>query len=328
MAAPPVAATSVVNDPLSFAFASALGFPEVVSTNITNGVQGTTSGVASGSGSALATSLDGGFRNSAGAVSNTGGTSGATANLREGAVAAYATNGSGGTTRNTSEARIKDTVFFSNTSGGTLYLPFSFSFDGSISDPDDFGATSSAILSLTGALRACADGSYSCGFGDYSMFLQNGGTPNMTTVIGYAANGRYNGVQQGGAFFFGAPDNVDLTNYSVMKDWGSGGGYYNTVVSSVLAVPDGGSRIGFDLRLIVDCWVYPGAVCDFADTSKFGFGPLPAGLSFTSASGVFLVDLPGTPGGVPEPATWAMLVAGFGVVGAAMRRRRPDMFMA
>ena len=27
-------------------------------------------------------------------------------------------------------------------------------------------------------------------------------------------------------------------------------------------------------------------------------------------------------GGVPEPATWAMMISGFGVVGALMRRRR------
>ena len=27
-------------------------------------------------------------------------------------------------------------------------------------------------------------------------------------------------------------------------------------------------------------------------------------------------------GSVPEPATWAMMIAGFGVVGAAMRRRK------
>ncbi|MCG2842534.1 PEPxxWA-CTERM sorting domain-containing protein [Sandaracinobacter sp. RS1-74] len=34
-------------------------------------------------------------------------------------------------------------------------------------------------------------------------------------------------------------------------------------------------------------------------------------------------DVPGQPGGVvPEPATWAMMIAGFGLVGGAMRRRR------
>ena len=29
-----------------------------------------------------------------------------------------------------------------------------------------------------------------------------------------------------------------------------------------------------------------------------------------------------TPGGVPEPASWALLISGFGLVGATMRRRR------
>lgn len=40
----------------------------------------------------------------------------------------------------------------------------------------------------------------------------------------------------------------------------------------------------------------------------------------TSTLQVALLDLPGEP--VPEPASWAMLIAGFGLVGASLRRRR------
>lgn len=34
---------------------------------------------------------------------------------------------------------------------------------------------------------------------------------------------------------------------------------------------------------------------------------------------------PGTPGAVPEPATWAMMLMGFGATGFAMRRRRQSV---
>ena len=42
-----------------------------------------------------------------------------------------------------------------------------------------------------------------------------------------------------------------------------------------------------------------------------------------SQSGVVQIGTAGGGGVIPEPATWAMLIAGFGLVGSALRRRRP-----
>ena len=36
----------------------------------------------------------------------------------------------------------------------------------------------------------------------------------------------------------------------------------------------------------------------------------------------FVIDQAPAVGGIPEPASWALLIAGFGLLGAAMRRRR------
>lgn len=46
------------------------------------------------------------------------------------------------------------------------------------------------------------------------------------------------------------------------------------------------------------------------------------GLAVILGSSGGSITNPNPPGGVPEPATWAMLILGFGAVGATMRRRR------
>lgn len=56
----------------------------------------------------------------------------------------------------------------------------------------------------------------------------------------------------------------------------------------------------------------------YGSTSSLDF-VLPSNVTFTSSSGVFLAG--NQVGGVPEPASWAMLLIGFGVIGTAMRRR-------
>ena len=311
-AAPASAAPPAPYAPSSFAYGSGLGTNVTQSTTqIKNGVVGTTFGP----GTATTASADG-WTNTATVITDIGNSTAATANLHTGTAKAVVVNGGINTPRGIAEARIQDSVFFNNASGGTAYLPFSYRFDGSLTN--SIGGSATATFRMDEA-RVCTDLSYtSCG---NSLTLQNGGNANATIVVGYRGDGSQNGVQQGGAFFFGAADNVDLTNFSVVKNWNPGTGYYDTLVSSVLAVPTGASRLGFDLRLYIDCWGDLNARCDFGDTSAFAFGALPTGLSFTSASGVFLAGEPGV-GGVPEPASWAMLIAGFGLVGATMRKRR------
>jgi hypothetical protein len=56
---------------------------------------------------------------------------------------------------------------------------------------------------------------------------------------------------------------------------------------------------------------------------NFDFGgSSAASVTFTSGSKAFEVDDIAGTGVVPEPATWVMLIAGMGMVGAAIRRRR------
>lgn len=90
-------------------------------------------------------------------------------------------------------------------------------------------------------------------------------------------------------------------------------------------------------------WSYTGAafngvrITDLSNLSAFnGWGVLPSttmtGFSFSAAGGSLYVNWQGVQtftgatvnlgGAVPEPASWAMMLAGFGLVGGAMRSRR------
>jgi PEP-CTERM motif len=77
------------------------------------------------------------------------------------------------------------------------------------------------------------------------------------------------------------------------------------------------SQLGFALTLELSCNA-TNIVCDFGQTSAFNLGALPPGVSWTSGSGVLFT---GGNGAVPEPATWAMMILGFGMVGSRLRRR-------
>ncbi len=79
-----------------------------------------------------------------------------------------------------------------------------------------------------------------------------------------------------------------------------------------------GLRDPFNMGLQLNC--YDNTSCDFSHTASVTL-TLPSDVTFTSDSGVFLTAR-STSGGVPEPATWAIMLVGFAGVGSALRRRR------
>ncbi len=46
----------------------------------------------------------------------------------------------------------------------------------------------------------------------------------------------------------------------------------------------------------------------------------------SSSANIDNINVTAVRGAVPEPATWAMMIAGFGAVGVAMRRRQRAVF--
>jgi hypothetical protein len=54
----------------------------------------------------------------------------------------------------------------------------------------------------------------------------------------------------------------------------------------------------------------------------------PSGEDYTQSSGLSFATIAPAVAAVPEPASWAMMVGGFGLIGAAMRRRRVSVRFA
>ena len=83
---------------------------------------------------------------------------------------------------------------------------------------------------------------------------------------------------------------------------------------------DGALLNAFNVTLTSGALTDPGVYVNYGTNSTNGIG----GFSFTgAAAGNTSIDNIIANGSVvPEPASWAMLIAGFGLTGAAMRRRR------
>jgi hypothetical protein len=194
-------------------------------------------------------------------------------------------------------ARIGDTIFLNNTSGQNQTIQFGYRYDGAFLNGFQSPSTFADVF---------LDLVFGQSIRDVNALFINGGDGGGSGRSIIDASGAWTDL------------NSPRWTYTRFGDPASGGVFGGTALRSIL-IPVGLSDITFGFHLETACRTGP-TTCAFGNTSALGFAGLPNGVSFTSQSGVFLTGLTG-PGGVPEPATWAMMIMGFGLVGSAMRRR-------
>lgn len=116
------------------------------------------------------------------------------------------------------------------------------------------------------------------------------------------------------------------TDYSTsnpdMMIWSAGRGY-PVLADTAYTYPDGYNWLDWELDLNSVPNAGGGSYSLAGDSEGlFEDGEFPTGVSRTLVSGVAVS------GAVPEPATWALLILGLGLIGCAARRRRRGLALA
>ena len=138
---------------------------------------------------------------------------------------------------------------------------------------------------------------------------------------------------QGGLFFLNGSET--FLNYAAGFDTGFSFNYVSLSFAGSVAVYDGLNGTGNVLATLDlvpnagSCPAYGASFCPFGATGvnfagtarSIAFGGVANQIVFDDITFGSATPGPGT-GGVPEPASWALMIAGFGLVGAASRRRR------
>ena len=139
-----------------------------------------------------------------------------------------------------------------------------------------------------------------------------------------SSDARFDLINRGSGFGTSSTGGLTVVNYldtyphNYPGNWTTNAGHTVNTFTETYYIVGASADIAFDLNASLVC--ADGMICDYGNTAKFALS-LPTGTSFTSDSGVFLTG-GGAVGGVPEPASWAMMLVGFGGLGAVRRRQR------
>lgn len=202
-----------------------------------------------------------------------------------------------------------------------------------------FAALAAATLSTAAGAQTASFGgglsTPSTGFTVQDQFNDLTGLSNVTGTVITQSGSNSSGAQPAYATFGsssylsvlgGASATYSLASLlpsAIQFDWGSLDSYNTLTVTTT----GGGSFV-----YVPGAQNFPGSEGSNGNqvltntNGRFTFaaasGQRITGLNFASSQNSFEVDNLAVSGAVPEPATWAMMIGGFGAVGFAMRRRK------
>ena len=182
-----------------------------------------------------------------------------------------------------------------------------------------------ALLVLTGPVQAATiTGSFSTALSDVAASTFGIGAGTIFTSgsgIVTSATGQFAPINSGTAISLSAITATTGTPVMFNSDFGDFVGNISKVAT--IAAPN--ARVGLN---VIGNFTPKGGL------SSFTAGLADLTLSFTQTgelsqvgqqpaiSGSFTFSSPSMVGGVPEPSSWAMLIGGFGMTGAVLRRRK------
>jgi hypothetical protein len=201
------------------------------------------------------------------------------------------------------------------------------------------GASAAALLLANGAAAAVVIGSYTLDSGSFGVQTgvhSNGTQTNVTTADAFV-NQDNSTVTFSSSAMFSVNGNGEATvdgplpdlKVDFSKAWGAITFDFESDVDSIMSLTVNGTTLFTDGGGNA-C----GTLCDLSKNGANKFiltGPGITSLSFAFDPSIadakqFRVEFPGTPGTVPEPATWTMMIVGVGMIGGVLRRRRQMAF--
>lgn len=192
---------------------------------------------------------------------------------------------------------------------------------------------SAAVLSATMPSTANAAVTVNLDQVGTSVIATASGTLSLSGLVYFSNSYTLTSAVNGSGGYVGsgtAGSSLDsYTGFAGPASFGTGGLMYATDNAGT-AFAVNGTNFGTPVVFVQSGYVSGSAIAStltFANSTFASLGLDQGVYAYASSNDTVTVRI-GSVAAVPEPATWAMMVGGFGMLGSALRRRRPAMAQA